>query len=193
MRKILLTIFFIAPLLLTQHIYADIYRSVDSNGVITFSDQPSGNAETVILTKENVAIEPEEQKKLNTDNTNASTVDQNGKETKHVPYTRFVITSPKDQDTFQNATEVPVTVDMTPALQKGDKIQYFLDGIAVSEQITSTSFSIPKLIGIKDILERGTHTLTASIFDANGDIVSTTPPITIFLHYASINFPPSRN
>src|SRR3990167_4519270 len=99
--------------------FATIYKSVDAQGIVTYSDQPNTKSETVTLPAANIVTQPI------TTKTKTATTDAVVQ--KHVDYSAFTITSPKDQETFQNATELPINVDINPALQEGDKIQFYLD------------------------------------------------------------------
>ncbi|OGT50556.1 MAG: hypothetical protein A3E53_03440 [Gammaproteobacteria bacterium RIFCSPHIGHO2_12_FULL_39_24] len=168
-------------------IHADIYRSVDKEGVVTFTDQPNTDAEKVTLGQENISSSPVTQSGGDKNNADANSTDI--ADSKHVPYTLFEMSSPKNQDTISNATEVKVTVNINPALQKGDKIRYNLDGKPISDPITDTTFTIQKISDTTDILPRGPHTFSADILDADHKVIKTTPTITVFFHYASIYFP----
>lgn len=165
--------------------FADIYRSVDANGTVVYSDQPNSKSEAVSLPTVNIATQS------NTQSTNATTDSTNATLKKKVEYTQFKISSPSDQATFQNATEIAVSISISPSLQQGDKIQYFLDGAAVSEPIASTSYSIPKIKGVEEIIKRGTHSITADLLNEQGEVIKTTPSITIYAHYVTL-FSPAR-
>jgi hypothetical protein len=166
--------------------HAEIYKSVDKNGVVTYSDQPDTTSQTVQLPALNVVAAPTKATETATNSTNATD------KTKHVDYTDFTMSSQKEEDTIWNADSLPVSVNITPALQEGDTIQFLFDGAAVIPALAATSASIPKVINDKAILVRGTHTLSANVLNANGDILKTTPSITIYLHYTSLDQPNKR-
>ena len=77
--------------------------------------------------------------------------------------------------------------DVTPSLQKGDLIQFYYDGIAVGTPDQKTSITLSKVEGGKEFLVRGSHSVYATIIDKNGDVIKTTPSVTVFLHYTSVN------
>lgn len=158
-----------------------IYKTTDEQGVTTYSDQPNAESETVVLQKENVSKRPLIPNLNATNTTDAAEQKQE--------YTDFSIGSPKDQDTFQNATEIPVSVSISPELQKGDTIEFYFDGMPIGKPSTETSIAIPKTSNDKEVITRGSHTVSASIINANGERIKTTPPITIFVHYTSVNQP----
>lgn len=179
-----ISLIFLSLAIFSSATFAEIYRSMDADGTVTYSDQPHPKSEAVSLPSVNIATQS------NTQNTNATTDSMTTKK-KKTSYTQFKITAPKDQDTFQNATEIPVTISISPALQEGDKIQFYLDGKAVSEPINSTSYSIPKIKGTTEIIERGSHSITADLLSEEGEVIKTTPAVTIYAHYVTL-FSPSR-
>ena len=166
---------------------AEIYRSVDSHGVVTYSDQPNVDAEAVTLPTENIAKQPE---KSATDAAAKSSTDTNDASTKTVEkkadYTAFAMSSPKDQETFQNQTEISLSVTVSPALQSGDLVQFYLDGDTFGNPSSSTSIVIPRSQNNREILTRGTHSIYAVIVNAEGNVIKTTSAVTIFVHYATI-------
>lgn len=186
-------------LCLTFQANADIYRYTDAEGNVVYSDIPNIKAEPIVLPKENVSRTPVQRKSFSTDtlenqtdstnlNSEEPIVDtkENRKE-----YTTFVMLTPRDQETFQNPTEITVSVQVDPPLQKGDLIQYFLDDKPFGTPTTSTVISIPKTtsnVG-PPILERGSYTVSAALLNENNQPIRTTTPVTIFVHYHSINLP----
>lgn len=185
MRLRIVFIFLLALISFTAN--AEIYKSVDENGVVTYSDQPNATSQSVNLPAENIAIQPKQdnQNKSNAKNANEVNASENAEQKK--PYSTFIITSPQDQDSIQNAVEITVSAKIVPALQEKDKVQFFMDGNPVDRPSSATSISIPKVQNNITLLTRGTHTLSAKIIDDNGDVVATTPEITIFLHYYTVN------
>jgi len=161
---------------------AEIYKSVDKNGVVTYSDQPETTSQAVQLPAVNIVTGPAKTTANATNSTNAT-------DKKHVDYTAFAMSAPTDQDTIWNADSLPVSVDITPALQEGDTIQFLYDGAPAIPAVASTSASIPKVINDKPLLVRGNHTLSANVLNANGDILKSTPSITVYLQYTSVNQP----
>lgn len=185
MKLKLITLTYLSLTLFSSITFAEIYRSVDANGTVIYSDQPNQKSEVVSLPSVNIATQS------NTHNTNATTDTTSATTKKKVPYTQFKIISPTDQQTFQNATEIPVSVSISPALQEGDKIQFYLDGKAVSDPITDTSFSIPKIKGTEEVITRGTHSISATLLNEESQVIKTTPSVVIFTHYVTL-FSPSR-
>ncbi|HQQ61950.1 MAG TPA: DUF4124 domain-containing protein [Pseudomonadales bacterium] len=133
-----------------------VYRSVDANGKVTFTDAPPKDrpstavkiAEPNTLPAEKVTTSPKEQ---DTD--------------KHVAYTEFSIISPQQDQTFGNEAEsVSINAEIKPSLQKGDRVQFFLDGASWGEPIRGLHKQMTNM-------ERGTHTVEASVMDKDGHVL----------------------
>ncbi|PIZ04525.1 MAG: hypothetical protein COY58_03480 [Gammaproteobacteria bacterium CG_4_10_14_0_8_um_filter_38_16] len=184
MNKKITRFFIFCILFFTVTAFAEIYQSIDTDGVVTYSDQPTTQSKPVTLPAVNISTQA---KKTDiTDVTDSTDPLIKKMPAKNKPYTSFTITSPKNQETFQNAPTILVNVSLTPALQSGDKIEFMLDGRPVSEATSDTTFSIPKAVGSKTVIDRGSHIVEARIINASGDIIITTPPVTIFTHYATV-------
>jgi hypothetical protein len=130
-----------------------VYKSVDAKGNTIFTDNPPPNR-------------PSEAIKVNTANTIPSTgvtsgFDESGKAPKKqklVDYT-LTITSPSNDELLgQDVESITLAVQLEPGLQDGDTFQLYYDGNPVSNE---TSYTV-------DVLDRGTHTVEAKIFDSNG-------------------------
>lgn len=187
MYKRIVWFFIIVVGLFSINASANIYREVDSKGVVTFSDHPTPTAEIVKLAQPNVTTNPTPPAAA-TAKTENSDKEKKAEEEK-VPYTTFDMQTPKDQETFQNATEISLSVNIQPALQKGDTIRFFIDDQPVNEASSSTTTVVTKTQSDKPILERGSHSIHAVLYDDKSEEIKTTPQITIFIHYASSLFP----
>jgi len=107
----------------------------------------------------------------------------NNDKPKPIPHYVIKITSPQDQETFQNSTQsMTVTVSVTPELLPEDKVVIYVDGTASGEPTHSTSINIPWL-------PRGSHTLKAKIIQPKGQGAETNT-ITIFQQRSTRLIPP---
>jgi hypothetical protein len=155
---------------------ADVYKTVTSDGEVIFSDTPSPGAKRMHL--------PE----LTTYKSTPVPSLPSGTETTPpaLPsYQSFTVTTPRDQATiWDNAGNVSMSVDLEPALavEDGHKVQYYLDGKPYGKADLSMANAYHGL-------DRGTHTLSASVLDGNGDSLISTAPVTIYLHQASVLHP----
>lgn len=163
---------------------AEVYRYVDPENGVTFSDTPRPGAERIVI--------PEARR------VPAATVPDPARapaSTSDVPtgtaagYTDVRITDPVDEDTVRdNSGNLIVSVATSPALQTefGHRLQLLLDGAPV-EIGTASNFA---LSGV----ERGSHTLEARVLGLDDAPLATSPAVTFYLHRASKLFrqPPSK-
>jgi Domain of unknown function (DUF4124) len=151
-----------------------VYKWVDAQGNVHYTDHPHVGAEKVQLPRTqtyqppSTAITPEPRQE------EASTV------TPTTGYTQFTIASPANQANLWYVHEVPVSVSLTPDLRNGDTLTYRLDAetIGPSRQTTVTFKDIP----------RGEHTVSVTLHTAGGSTLSA-GPITFFVHQKSILSP----
>ena len=146
-----------------------IYTWIDERGNKIYSDVPREGAEVMEIKKGTDYTPPDN-----------SLPDWSNMKPKVVlneaaGYSHFVIVSPANDATVRNNNgNIQVALDIRPKLRKGDKVKLEIDGRAVE----SSGSSIISLTNI----DRGTHTLVASIVGANGKVITTTPAVTIHLH-----------
>ena len=173
--------------------HAAIYLQTDKQGNETYSDTPLTNdAKTIELSPAghylsstqittNVATPPPPVTPMTTATTAAASEVQPAAANLPVRqiYTTFIIESPKDQESIQNQPIIAVTIQVTPDLQLGDKIQMYLDGKAIDNPSATNHFALQNV-------SRGTHQLYAELQDANGKTINQTPVITVFVHRAAI-------
>jgi hypothetical protein len=97
-----------------------------------------------------------------------------------VPYRRFVVVQPAQQQTLWNIGAVlNVQVDIDPPLQQGHHIDVFLDGQRINTGATSTEFTVPEVY-------RGVHTMQAVIADSNGKDLVRSLAVTFMVQQTSI-------
>jgi hypothetical protein len=77
-----------------------------------------------------------------------------------------------------------VKVEATPALQEGDLIQIYVDGGPTGNAMHQSVFEVT-------IPDRGTHIVSAAIFDKSMKLLKRSNSITIFVHQAHIGSPAS--
>ncbi len=130
---------------------ATIYRWVDEKGITHFSDTPHKGAATVKLPKTETYSAPKLPISQNSKNPKASE-DKN----KKIDY-KIAITSPKNDENFPPGLRgsINVNVSVEPKLQKGHRIESYLDGNVLN--IGKTNFTLPEDIS------RGEHTVQAKV------------------------------
>lgn len=159
--------------------YAEIYRWVDSDGNVVYSDEPHADAETVDLPASTVYTPVEETDSLKLSPDEENTTELNSPE---IPsYQLRIITPADDESIWVNNGNVSVTMIVEPDLdtERGDQILVELDGTQVGPAQSETSFQFNNL-------SRGTHTLAAMVVDSTGTVLTNSSSVTFHLHRTSI-------
>lgn len=173
-RTSLTTVLLLAgALTLSGATLAEIYKVVDDQGNVTFTDSPPSDskANPVSLPPANTqpAMEitppPEEPAETNTD--------------KPVAYDKVVIVQPKNDATVPpgQLTQI-VQVKTSPTLQAGHRLRIMLDGKPVAPPSATSSI-------VLDDLLRGAHQLEAQVLNEEDRIVARSVPVTFYVHRAS--------
>ncbi|MBJ6138747.1 DUF4124 domain-containing protein [Marinobacter litoralis] len=160
-------------LLTASTCWAEVYRHVDAQGNVTYSDEPMKGGETVkvkpvttiTLPKPEAVREPQ---KLREE------VKRKG-----ASYDDLGFAYPQDDQAFHSGNgTVTFEVRSTPGLKPGHKYEITLDGQPVG-QSTSGSVTVPNI-------DRGTHNAAVHIVDRDGVQVKTGKPIRFTVHRPSI-------
>lgn len=135
-----------------------LYKWVDAQGNVHYSDKPQPGATKVHLPNAQTFTAPAV----------AAPVTSDGKAAQTQPaqqgYSSFQITSPSPDETFTNVQSVTVTVVLEPSLQEGDQVTITLDGDSQGPgRALSATFS--------DV-ERGEHSASATLIEAGGQVLS---------------------
>jgi hypothetical protein len=158
----------------TASAQSPVYRSVDKDGNVTFTDRATrgGKKVHVVPLQTYDALKPPK-----------STPKEKGapdSAVKATKYDAFEIISPvPDQSVRSNAGELTVAIRVEPELREGDVISVLIDGSVVSSPSTT---SIQTLTG----LGRGSHVLSASIVGEDGEKWAAAGPVTFHLLKASV-------
>ncbi len=143
-----------------------VYKWVDSDGNVFFSDRPQPGAEKITVH----GLQTYRAPPLTSMQTDDAVADPSTSE----GYKIFEFATPKSNQVFRdNGGEVPVALHLEPALQGGHKIRLLLDG-ANSGEGSSTSATLTNV-------DRGTHSLGAAVVDGDGKEVARTT-VTFHLH-----------
>jgi hypothetical protein len=154
---------------------ATMYRWVDAQGVVHYSDTPQPGAERVAL--------PNAQTYRATPVPAAST-DAAPKAADAPVYQSCAITEPLADATLYAPEAVTISVGTSPQLRPGDQLSVTLDGATLQAAGNALSFQA-------DAPERGTHTLNATVRDASGKIVCSSPGLSFNVQRPSLLSPQS--
>ncbi len=159
----------------------EIYRWVDKDGVVHFSDQPGSDKAVLIKVIEPNSFENED---AGGDDSGASP----GAATEQPPadlppYRGLSISSPSaDQVFFGADAVVTATAEVDGTLNPEHSVVFFLNGERRDSEGLSAEFAN---------LPRGSYFLRASILDANGRPVISSSQTTFHVRQPSINSPQS--
>lgn len=148
---------------------ATVYKTVDENGNVIFTDKPSDNSEEIQL-KELQTIKNPNPAKYQAPQKKSMEPDLS-----HF-YKSFVVANPADGSAFRNnAGNVSISILLQPGLRPGHSLVITLDGKEVSKG-SGLSVSLNNV-------DRGTHNIGASIVDSNGkQIISTSSSFSLLRH-----------
>lgn len=153
---------------------AAIYKFYDENGELVFSDQPGPNAEKLDLEPIST-IKPRIVKLPKANNQTQGTS----------LYETFTFANPTQGETLrENNGSINVDLLLNPPLDGnlGHLVELKLDGKAVSDPVSSMAFTLNNV-------DRGSHTLTASVIDRDQKVIAQTETITVHLKRNSVLLP----
>ena len=149
---------------------AEVYRSVDEDGNVIFSDQPSPGAERIEIRELPTIKAPP----LKLPEEASPPLVPPGE----AEYSRLEIISPvADTAIRDNAGNVTVSVSIEPELNAGHILVLYLDGIR-AQQGTGMQFSLANV-------NRGSHSLAVAIENGEGGEVMRSSSIAFVLHRES--------
>lgn len=168
MNKLVL---FVSLMLTFCSSFGQVYKWTDSQGVVHFSDKPHEGAVKLKIQDTQTFKPPVSQ--TGGEPTNKEEESTQGEDHK---YTKIEIVQPTNEATIRNNQGfVVVAVHLEPDLSPGDNLQMVFDGAPLGDPQPNLLF---QLNGIY----RGTHTMAVQVLNANGDVLGTSDPITIYMH-----------
>ena len=164
-----------------------VYRWVDENGVVHYSDQPptdQSEADLVDVDTGSSFSSPTPPPSVRQPQSTAgnSGVDvQLPDDDQGQIYEQVIIESPESQQVLWNiATRLQVRVTVEPALAPGDQIQWKLDGQAIGNPET-----LPQTVLTP--VYRGEHRLEAEIIGQDGEVRFRSPATVFYVQQTTIN------
>ena len=161
MRSSLLMVMFF----LAQLSAADVYKTVDKDGNIKYTDKPATEkAEKLKLREINTVpgAEPLPQ------STPVPTYDSRNAAVQY----QIGIMSPRSDVTIPvGQRDLAIAINLSPELQQGHLLVYFMNGELLEETTMNN-------IIVKDV-PRGTHTLVVEAIDASGQSLGTSSPVVV--------------
>jgi hypothetical protein len=173
MRTLLFTLMSIAC---TVAVSATVYKWVDENGVVHYSDQPHENAQKVELKAPQTYTAPKAPP--------APPQPARNPAQKPAPaYQSCSIAEPANDQMFMNTDTVTAAVAVQPAVRPGDTAVVTLDGQRVpGVPANGGAFTISPV-------DRGTHSIQMAVQDPNGATVCQSQPVTFHVQQPSLQSP----
>jgi hypothetical protein len=156
--------------------HAEVYRSIDKQGNIIFSDTSSDNAEKIEL-KESYTYTPPVIIDIVNDDSPPPPVEI------AVPEYSLVITAPGQNEALrENAGDITIISTITPELniERDDKLIFSLDGQLKSEVQNATSYTFTNV-------DRGSHIAVVSVVDITGKVIKSSKSILFHVLRAGVN------
>ena len=160
--KILFLCFF---LLLSTQATAEMYRTVDKNGNVTFTDKPIG--------KNSKSYEPPPI--LTVPAGPAGTLPPLEKKKSATKYKSIAVTAPEnDQTFFSDTTTIPVSISLSPDLDSAanHKLVFYVNGKVHGEG--GSNYTLTDL-------PRGSYSLSAAVLNAKGGELIRSETVTIHI------------
>ncbi|HEX3398234.1 MAG TPA: DUF4124 domain-containing protein [Steroidobacteraceae bacterium] len=157
---------------------AVIYKWVDADGVVHYSDQASPGAEKIVTGGSLNSMA------AGRGATGPSSPAPQQRAQGGLNYTEFAITSPAPEQTIFGDDVIPVRLNLDPALRPNQAITWHLNGQQLDSPPSALSFALPRL-------DRGTYALTATITDQQTSESQTSSSVTFFVRQPSALSPQS--
>jgi hypothetical protein len=154
---------------------ADVWRWVDENGVVHFSDTPVEGAERIDVSESSRTtgarvFTPAPQ--IAPDATAAPEAPEEFR------YESLTVASPAAEETLWNIEgTLSVSLALTPGLQSGHQVRVYFNG--ESRMVNSTSFTINEVY-------RGVHNIQAEVLDATGKLMIRSQPNRFYVQQTTV-------
>lgn len=147
---------------------ATVYKKVDENGNLIFSDTPMEDSEKL-------DVQPVPTMKL----PKARPIRSQPKEKpSKLTYDSITITAPQaDQHFINNQGRVSVTVQLQPKLHPKHQLQLLFNGVKRAGPSANTTFEFSNL-------ERGSYSAIAQVVDDKGNVVTSSPSVSFHIQRA---------
>ncbi len=157
----------------------EIYKWVDEDGVIHYSDQPAPGAEVIQLPDRPA---PRQSRPAPRPASAAPSLEaQRAAASRPFSYESLAFSSPNPEQTLWNiGGTLNVAISLNPGLRQGHRVRLYFDG--EPREISGTQVQLTEVY-------RGTHNLQAEVLDANGNLMIRSEPIRFYVQQTSIRNP----
>ncbi len=160
----------ILMLLAPGPVSAKIYKWIMPDGSVTYSDQPQVEGAK--------AVELPPLQTYSAPPTPPPAADESSVPVQGIEYNKVEVVAPKPNETLRdNGGTISVQLSIEPPLQAGHEVKILVDGKSIgSGRATSARMSN---------LDRGSHTISATVTDADGKVVKSASSVTFHLQRSS--------
>ncbi len=168
--------------LVSTSVAAQVYKRVDAQGNVTYSDEPAPGSKPIKLPEIQTYTPPPTRSGSESKVKSEGTAKKD--EPEPMPNYALRVASPRDDETvINNEGTVAIAVNVQPPLRKTELVIITFDGQPIGPASSSTTATMT-------FVDRGSHVVGASVVDAGGTTVASAQPITFFLRRQFIK-PPS--
>jgi hypothetical protein len=173
MRKLLFTLM---SVVCTVAAAATVYKWVDENGVVHYSDQPHENAQKVELKAPQTYSAPKGP-------TGPAQPTRNPVPKTASAYQSCAVSEPASEQVYENTSTVTAGVTAQPGIRPGDTAIVTLDGQRVpGVPANGGQFTISPV-------DRGSHSIQMTVQDASGATVCSSSAVTFYVRQVSLQSP----
>lgn len=158
----------LALLMITMTASAAVYKYVDKNGEVHYTDKPVPGARRLDL--------PQIQTYSPGELPPPSTVPEPGQGKAQAVYESVSLVRPQPKETFRSAERtVILSVRTQPALRLQDRFMFYLDGKPVLAEPTRSNTTVIK------VMARGTHHASAAVIGPEGKSLARSAPVEFYM------------
>jgi hypothetical protein len=175
MKRILILLFLFAC-----QVNAEIFKSINADGEVVYSDTPTKGAEKLKMPALPTYTPPPAP---------ALSYPPAQTQEKKDYYEAFAFVSPVNEETVRNNLGIlNIEAKLTPVLQGrlGHRVQFYLNGQPYGEPVGKTSLTISNL-------DRGEYILSAAVVDPDGTALIKTDDVVVYMKRHSILNPPNSS
>lgn len=152
---------------------AEVYKWVDEDGKVHYSDEPKSGAKVLELkpkTQNQIKLPPP---------VVLNQSDEKESKSKPVNYALSIQSPEQDATIRNNQGTISVVSKIEPKLMKSHFLVLFMDDVRVSE---------PQAKGVFELnnIDRGAHTLMVKAIDQNGKVLASSQAKQVYLHRARL-------
>ncbi|MBI3562853.1 MAG: DUF4124 domain-containing protein [Gammaproteobacteria bacterium] len=159
-----------------------VYKSTGPNGEVIYSDQPDKHSQEIEVPSSDTNTFPATSVPPFTPY--EASRPRGEMETRRFSYEELKITKPSNEETlWVDSGDVTLQASVKPGLNSGHSLYFVIDDKAIAAN--GTSLTVPNL-------DRGSHTVSAEIRDAQSSVIETSPPVIFYLRRPTIKTAPDN-